>query len=308
MEQAAEALPQSARPDQKMAALPALPPAAFGMGTPSEDQSRIGQRLEAVQAALMESLQARREAARQDEILEQQDVWRREARSRFALSTGETSGAPDLELQVLQANVATLTRTVANWKASLPPAPRLEDLQTKVAAEQVRLAALLAERAQQQKAALAQHQEERQKVRENRAAYVQTQADALATKLEADDAQVVAAQSTRLTEQRSALLAELARPPLASVSSFGFTGAETLPHGPGAATASLSQASLLASEIRLRAQRARWVQFIRVDTQAAAQDTAAKNGWDVTFGPRRPGDRDLTAAMTQAMASSVWRL
>ena len=189
----------------------------------------------------------------------------------------------------------------------MPPAPRLKDLQAKVASEQVRLQVLLAERDRQRIAAQTKRMDERQNVRDDRAAYVQAQADSLTTRLQDDDARLVAAQSARLTRQRLTLLADLAQPPVAAVPPTGFAGAETLPHGPGIAQASLSQASLTASEDRLRTQRARWIKFLRDDTQAAAQDMAAKQNWNVTFGPPRPGDRDLTTAMTQAMLPSIWR-
>ncbi len=304
---AAHSLPQRARPDQKMAVLPAVSPLVPFAETSPSDVTQIGTRLASVQQSLLSDLQARREAARLDDIRQQQDVWRREARARFVLAPAAAPAAPDLELQLLQANVATLTQTVANWKLSVPPAPRLKELQAKVAAEQARLDALLAERAQQREAAQSRRRDEVQRVRDDRTAYVQAQAAALTTKLENEDAHQVDAQSGRLTQERFALLAALARPPVDSVPAAGFAGAETLPHGPGAIQASLSQASLTASETRLRTQRERWIKFLQDDTQAAAQDVAAKQGWDVTFGPPRPGDRDLTAALTQAMMSSVWR-
>ena len=309
LEQAAASLPQGGRPDQKMAILPALASEALpSAATPPAEVTRIGKRLDAVQLSLQDGLQARRAAARRDAVRQQQDVWRREARGRFVLSPEAAAGAPDLELQLLQANVETLTRTAANWKQSLPPAPRLEDLQAKVTAERAKLKTLLAERAQQRLAAQTRRQRERQQVREDRLAYVQQQADALEAQLRSDDAQLAAAQSARLTQQRAALLAALAQSPAGSVPPAGFAGAETLPHGPGVAQASLSQVSLTASEARLRNQRARWVKFLYDDTQAAALDTAGRHGWNVTFGPPRAGDRDLTAAMTQAMQSTVWRL
>ena len=290
-----------------MAVLPALVSEIPGR-TASPDINRIGSRLGTVQESLLGELQARREAARLDAVRQQQDVWRREARSRFVLAADTDTGGPDLELQLLQANVDTLTRTVTNWKQSLPPAPRLADLQAQVKAERIKLNELLAERAQQRQAALAVRRAARQQVRTDRADYVQAQADALEARLRTDDARLVAAQSARLTQQRASLLADLARSPAASVPTAGFAGAETLPHGPGAAQAGLSQSSLAASEAHLRNQRTRWVKFLYDDTQAAAQDMATRRGWDITFGPPRPGDRNLTAEMTQAMASTVWRL
>ena len=73
-------------------------------------------------------MQARRQAARLDEVHQQQDIWRREARTRFVVAPEKTSGAPDFEIQLLQANVETLTRTVANLEAvfaARPPSERL---------------------------------------------------------------------------------------------------------------------------------------------------------------------------------------
>ena len=103
------------------------------------------------------------------------------------------------------------------------------------------------------------------------------------------------------------MLAALSRPDPMMLSA-GNTGPISLPRGSEAAPARLSQASLTASEVHLRAQRARWLQFLHDDTAAAARDTAQNKRWDITFGPPRPGERDLTADMVQALDSGLWRL
>lgn len=201
-----------------------------------------------------------------------------------------------------------LTRTVTNWKPSPPPAPRLEAVKALLANNEARLAALRAAREGARNAAEAQFADARLRARASRVAYAQAQAQALASQLRGDDERLVGEQAVRLTRQRAALLASLRRPTALAVPTVGYAGAETLPHGPGAAQARLSAASLTTSQARLRAQRARWVQFLYDDTRAAAQDVAGQRRWDVTFGPPRRGDRDLTATMAQAMTGSVWRL
>jgi len=312
LEQAAATLPPPGQPDQKMATLPALPADALqnGMTAPALNAGGAGRRLDSVQQSLLRELKARREMAREDEVQRQRDVWRGEARQRFPVPIAAASTQPDLELQLLQANVETLTRTVNNWKppTRAVPTPTLDQLKAKVAAEQVKLDALLAERAQQREIAAAQFRTAVQNSHEMRVAYVQAQADALESHLQADDARLVAAEAARLSGKRTALLRELTTPVSIGVPTAGFAGAETLPHGPGVAQATVSQASLAASKARLRAQRARWIKFLVDDTQAAALDVAGQKKWDITFGPPRPGDRDLTNALAQAMASSVWRL
>ncbi len=120
LQKAARSLPPEGRPDQKMAILPALSVETMASGAaPAADAAQIGRRLDAVQQSLLDGVQARREAARRDELRQQQDVWRREARTRFVLHAPTVGVGSDLELQILQANVATLTRTIANWKQSL---------------------------------------------------------------------------------------------------------------------------------------------------------------------------------------------
>ena len=307
LEQSSRTLPPSGRPDERIATLPALP-----AGTVSElsgpGAAGIAPRLGATQNVLLDGLRARREMARRDEVEGNRDAWRREARLRFPNPTSAVSSAPDLELQLLEANVETLTRTVDNWKPSPPPAPRLSAVKDLLARNKARLQALLTAREAARVAAQARLAEERQSRRDARVAYTQAQADSLEGRLKGDDERLIAAQAARLTSQRAALLAALGRPAALAVPAAGYAGVETLPHGPGVAQASLSAQSLAASEARLRAQRARWIKFLYDDTQAAALDVAGQRRWDVTFGRPRPGDRDLTAALMQAMAGSVWRL
>lgn len=311
LEQAARALPQGNGSDQKLATLPALLAAgsvSLSSGLSAESNAEQVQRLKSVQQSLLESLRGRRAMVREDQIRQKQDIWRSEARLRFSVPLESVQSQPDLELQLLEANVATLTRTIAGWKQAPPPAPKLEALRTKVNTERAKLEALLTTRAQQREIAQTRHREEIARARADRTAYVQAQADTLEAHLRTEDERLIAAQAARLTQQRTALLGALAQPPALTVPTTGFAGQETLPHGLGVVQSGLSQASLTASEVRLRAQRARWVKFLYDDTQAAALDAAGQRGWDVTFGHPRPGDRDLTGALAQALTSSLWRL
>lgn len=310
LEQAARSLPPPGQTDQKMATLPAMT-GQSGPEAPGVNADQTRRRLGTVQQSLLSGLRARRETARADQIQQGRSAWRTEARQRYPVPVERADNQPDLELQLLEANVQTLTRTVNNWKPPAPsaqPAPELNQLKAKVAAEQAKLDALLAERAEQRKTAQTQFQGAVQQAHEARVAYVQAQADALEAQLRADDVRLISMEASRLNRERSALLAELVSPANLSIPTAGFTGAETLPHGLSVAQASLSQASLSASETRLRAQRARWIKFLYEDTQAAALDVAGQQRWDITFGPPRPGDRDLTGKLAQAMTSSVWRL
>ena len=307
--EAARSLPPAGRSDEKIAILPALPiPAASASGTAGVDAAGIARRLVGTQQSLLDGLRARREMARSEEIEGRRDAWRREARALFPPPSPVAVGGPDLEMQLLEADVAALTRTVANWKPSPPPAPGLEAVRDLLAKNEARLVTLRADREAARIAAQARFADERQRIRTARVAYGQAQAQSLESQLRGDDERLIGEQAARLTRQRTALLASLGRPVSLAAPTIGYAGTETLPHGPGAAQARLSAASLAASESRLRAQRARWVKFLYDDTQAAAQDVAGQRRWDVTFGPPRRGDRDLTAAMAQAMAGSVWRL
>ena len=190
----------------------------------------------------------------------------------------------------------------------MPPAPKREALRAKVEADRAKLEGLIAARIQARDAAQAQQEAESLRLQKARDAYVQTQADALETRLRAVDERVTTDQQVRLTQQRTALLGALARPAPVSVPLIGDAGTQTLPKGPGAAQAALSRASLVEAQARLGAQRARWIRYLYEDTRAAAQDTADGRNWDVTFGPPRPGDRDLTTTLAQAMKTGVWRL
>lgn len=310
LEAAARSLPPPDRPDQKIATLSALSPVTEGVGKalPTGDMNATAIRLRTVQQSLMDGLRSRREMARADQIHSREAVWRRQARQQFPTLVETAASEPDLELQLLQANVEALTRTLDGWKQSLPPAPKREALRVKVEADRARLQALIAERLAARDAIQAQQKAEALRRRQARLAYVQAQEDTLAARLRADDERILADQQARLARQRTALLAALARPSSVSVPFVGDAGVKTLPQGRGAAQAALSQASLTEAETRLSAQRARWVRYLYDDTQAAARDAADQHRWDVTFGPPRPGDRDLTQALAQAMAGGVWRL
>lgn len=308
LQTAARSLPPTDRPDGKIALLPALPPDTGVSALPAADAGQIGSRLTSVQRSLLEGLRSRRETARADQISSRQDGWRREARQRYPVSKETSVIQPDLELQLLQANVETLTKTLNGWKESVPPAPKREALRAKVEADRSRLQDLIAARVQARDAAQARRVSEVQRLQDARAAYVQTQSEALGSRLQAGDDRYLASQQGRLTQQRTALLGALALPVPVAVPAAGDVGAQTLPKGPGVALAALSKGSLIEAETHLSAQRARWVRHLHDDTKAAAQDTADQHNWDVTFGPPRPGDRDLTQAMTQAMKAGVWRL
>lgn len=290
------------------ATLPGLPAPRAGASPPAGDAAREAARLTGVEQELLQSLRGRRKAARVDQVRQQRDVWRREARLRFPLVAVQAAIAPDLELQLLEANVKTLTRTLDNWRLSPPPAPKRDALRAKVEAERARLDALIAARQAAGEADGARRLTAVAALRATRRAYVQAQADALEGRLGADDSRLIAARSGQLAGQRRALLLALSRPTPLGVPDAGGAGARTLPGPHGQARAALSQTSLRAALVRLRAERARWVRFLYDDTQAAALDTASQQHWDLTLGPPRAGDRDLTAALTRAMAASVWHL
>ena len=307
LQTAARSLPPTDRPDGKIAILPALPPGVGASALPATDAGQIGSRLTSVQRSLLEGLRSRRETARADQIASRQDAWRREARQQFPVSVETPMVQPDLELQLLQANVETLTKTLNGWKESVPPAPKREALRAKVEADRSRLQALIAARVQARDAAQARRASEANRLQDARAAYVQAQAKALGSRLQAGDGRYLVGQQGRLTQQRTSLLGALALPVSVAVPAAGDAGAQALPKGPGAASAALSKGSLIEAETHLSAQRARWVRHLHDDTKAAAQDAADQHNWDVTFGPPRPGDRDLTQEMMQAMRAGVWR-
>ncbi len=310
LEQAARSLPPADRPDQKIALLPALPAVVAGGGAalPIADAGQVGRHLMFVQQTLMAELRSRREMARDDQIASREDVWQRDARQQYPIPAQEEAIQPDLALQLLQANVETLTQTLDGWKQSVPPAPRWEALRAEVEADRARLQALIAARVQARDAAQVREAADVQHLQEARVAYVQTQENSLAAQLRAEDENFIADQQARLTRQRTDLLTALAQAVPVSVPNVGDAGPQTLPQGPGVARAALSSASLSEAETRLSAQRARWIRHLYDDTQAAARDTADQRNWDVTFGPPRPGDRDLTQALAQAMSAGVWRL
>ena len=310
IEAAARSLPPPDRPDEKIATLPALPPAPAGASEalPPADLGREHTRLIAVQQSLLEGLRSRRGMARAEQIAGHRDGWQRAARQQYPLPTGTAAIRPDLELQLLRTDIAALTQTVDSspWRQAPPPAPKREALRAKVEADSDRLQVLSAARVQERDAELTRQEAEFRRIQAARTAYAQAQADALETRLRASDERFLADQQGRLTRQRAALLGALARP--VPVSAAGDAGARALPKGPDAGRAALARKSLTEAEVRLTAQKARWVRHLYDDTRASALDTAGLRNWDVTFGPPRPGDRDLTQPMAAAMKAGVWRL
>ncbi len=303
---AAAKLPPAGQADPKMATLPALPLEAAGEDmTGTKDVSKIAGHLSLVQTGLLNSLSERRQMARDDQINRQQDLWKRDARKQFAIPARTAEISSDLTLQLLQANVAALTRTLDHWDDSSPPAPRLVRLKLKVEADRDRLKTLIASRIQARDTARAARLAAIRRQRAARLEYVQAQGDALAAHLETEDARVQGSQQRRLSAQRLALLGALARPEPVSVPAAGDAGALALPGGPGAARASLSAASLKAARVRLLAQRGRWVKYLYEDTRASALDDAARLHWNITFGPPRRGDRDLTADLERVLATGT---
>ena len=310
LDAAARSLPPPDRPDQKIATLPALPPAPQGAGA-SLSPTAIGQeetRLTSVQQSLLDGLRSRRAKARAEQIAGQQDGWQRAARQQYPSPTQTAVARPDVDLQLLRASIEALTRTLDGWKESTPPAPEREKIRVKVEDDRTELQKLTDERVQARNEAQSRQEAETYRVQEARAAYASGQAEVLESRLNASDGRYLADQQGRLTRQRIALLGALARPAPVSVPAVGDAGAQTLPEGPGAGRAALAQKSLLEAEAHLTAQRARWVRHLYDDTRATALDTAGQHNWDVTFGPPRPGDRDLTQPMAQAMRAGAWRL
>ena len=296
-----QSLPPAGRPDPKLATLPALALAA-GPGTGPQQAVPIGRHLAATEAALLGTLNDRRKAARAEQVRRQQELWRRDARRRFPVPAQTAEVGTDLELQLLEANVAALTQTLLQWDNSAPPAPKLARLKRKVESDKVRLETLIAERIQTRESARAARSAAIMSARQARLDYVSAQGAALSAKLAAQDTRAVQARAASLSRERLALLAALAAPVAASVPAAGNAGAIALPRGPGSGAATLSANSLQAARKNLLAQRGRWVQYLYDDTRASALDAAGKKHWNVTLGPPRPGDRDLTADLAHALA------
>lgn len=294
-------LPAAGTANPKLALLPALQPssARSAGAVPGEGAA---QRLAAVQESLTGSLEERRRMARAEQIRRQQALWRREARRLFPVPARTTELSSDLTLQLLEANVAALTQTLNHWDTSMPPAPKLVALRIKVEADRSRLQALIAGRIRTRDAARAARLEAVRSMREARVDYAAAQGAALSARLLAEDTRVLAAQSSRLTAQRLQLLVALSRPEGAEVPVSGNAGALSLPRGPLAVRPSLSAASLAAARATLLAQRGRWSRYLTDDTVAAARDAAGQKNWNITFGPPRRGDQDLTAEMARALA------
>jgi hypothetical protein len=277
-------------------------------GSSVEEMARTASRLESIKRSLLSSLRQRRELERLEQLRLEGELREREANRLFNVATSEKPISPDLNLQLLSASVSVLTKTVLNWDQSLPPFPKLTRLRAKVVLDRARLESLIAARSQQRETAAQLQRDEAQSVLNARSDYVRAHQLALEARLISEDERLIAAQRARLSLEQNALLHALAQPEAIGVPAAGNAGVLLLPRGPGILPARLSQASLTASEERLRLQRARWLNFLRDDTVSAAQDTAKAQHWEVTFGPPRPGDRDLTAKMTQALTSGIWRL
>ena len=303
LETEAHSLPPAGQPSPKLALLPALALAA-GPGVGLKDTSATGQRLSAIEASLLATSDARRKAARAEQIRRQQELWRRDARRLFPVPARTTEIGADLDLQLLEANVAALTQTLLHWDNSKPPAPKLTQLRRKVEADKARLEGLIARRIQTREAARAARAQAITQTRQARLEYVSAQEAALSATLEAGDSRALRARAQTLGTERLALLAALAAPePAAAVPTAGNAGVIALPRSPSTGEAALSVNSMEAARKSLFAQRGRWVQYLYDDTRAAALDAAGKKRWNVTFGPPRPGDRDLTADLARALSN-----
>lgn len=295
----ARGLPPAGQPDPKLAVLPAL---TVGAATNTAGgMARIGPRLSAVEASLIASLDSRRKMARAEQVRRQQELWRRDARRLFPVPARTAEISSDLTLQMLQTNVAALSQTLSHWDNSVPPAPRLVRLKAKVEADRARLEALIAARIETREAARAARTEAIHQTRQARRDYIAAQGAALTARLQAEDARALGLRTLHLGRERQALLAALAEPESVAVPAAGDAGAIILPRSPGALPPSLSADSLRAARTSLLAQRGRWVQYLYDDTRASALDAAGNKHWNITFGPPRPGDRDLTADLEQAL-------
>ncbi len=296
----ARGLPPAGQPDPKLATLPAL---TVGTGPDATDgTAEIGPRLSAVEASLTASLDSRRKMARAEQVRRQQELWRRDARRLFPVTARTSEINTDLTLQHQQANVAALTQTLSHWDNSVPPAPKLVQLRSRVEADRARLKALIAGRIGTREAARVARVDAIRQARQARLDYVAAQGAALADRLQTADARALGLRTRRLGGERQALLAALAEPMSVVVPAAGSAGALTLPRSPDALPPSLSADSLRAARAGLLAQRGRWVQYLYDDTRASALDAAGKKHWNVTFGPARPGDRSLTADLEHALS------
>ena len=298
----AKSLPPAGQPDPKLATLPALALTA-GPGAELKNTQAIGQQLGATEASLIGILEARRKSARAEQIRRQQELWRRASRRLFPVPARTTEIGTDLDLQLLEANVAALTQTLLHWDNSRPPAPKLDQLKHKVEADRARLEALIIQRIQTREAARAAHANAITQTQQARSDYVSAQETSISAKLEAEDSRALKARALTLDTERHALLAALAAPESATVPAGGNAGALFLPRGPSTGAAALLANSVKSARKSLLAQRGRWVQYLYDDTRASALDAAGKRRWNVTFGPVRPGDRDLTAELVHALSS-----
>ncbi len=299
LDAAARSLPAAGRADAAPAFLPAL--RAGGPSSLPGGGGQSGAGLSATEASLVGSLADRRRMARAEQVRRQQELWRRDARRLFPLPARAAEIGMDLDVQLLEANIAALSRTLAHWDNSAPPSPKLTALRQTVARDRARLEALRAERTGTREAARAAYAAALREARQARIDYAAAQGAALSARLEAEDRRALGLRAERLDGERRALLRALAAPEPVAVPPAGEAGLIALPRGPGAAAA-LSAGSLRAARAGLLAQRGRWAQYLYDDTRAAALDAAAKNHWALTFGPARPGLRDLTADLKQALS------
>lgn len=295
-------LPSAGQPDPKLATLPALALAATPGAEPKDTQA-IGQQLGVTEESLIGILDARRQSARAEQIRRQQELWRRDARRLFPIPARTIEIGTDLDSQLLEANVAALTQTLLHWDDSTPPAPKLAQLKRKVERERARLEVLIAKRIQIREAARAARASAITQTQQARLDYVSAQGTALSAKLEAEDRRALRIRAASLSGERQALLAALAAPESVTVAASGNAGILSLPRGPGAGAAALSADSIFSARKALLAQRGRWIQYLYDDTRASALDAAGKRHWNVTFGPARPGDRDLTADLAHALSN-----
>lgn len=278
--------------------------------------------LEAVRRTQIARLRARRAQARQAQVALLQDAWRQQADTDYALAARRAQGAylrqvrraaGDREARRLNLSlqIKALTDTLAAWKTSPPPAPRLRQAQAALAQRQTELAALESARALELRTAGAARSQALAQAQAARLAFVQAQTHQKLAALEAQDSGQVAAFEARLAKQEQALLAAQAAQAPVLVAPAGSLSAEALPPAPHApallpGSAARSEAQLQSAQTHLLAQRARWIAFLYDDTRAAALDAAQQQHWIVTFGRTGPGV-PLTGPLAQILATRIWK-
>jgi hypothetical protein len=255
-------------------------------------------------------LRLRREQARQLQLRAQMRVWRREARqgydqavsdanARYASQYGDALAADGARRLNLTLQIAALERTVGHWTLSTPPAPGLDRARQELATDRALLALLDARQTgavtdlgRSHAAALAQ-------AAADRVTFVERQRARLSARLLALDQTALSDQRALLARETAGLLVRERQLVAGAIPGADVFGPLSLPGG--AAPVPATGASLQAAVARLTAQRARWVQGLYAETQAAADEAARRRGWRVTFAPRR-GEVDRTAQLAALLA------